>query len=107
MRNALNYARDIFGTGNAFSIVILGIEPRDTFIKSLENIMKDGIVPTLNIYHYDPLCSTDMDITDSDVEEIIEIAKDVSTLFKSYGTVPGDLGCAHYDIGHEIEKGYF
>lgn len=106
MRDALGYARNIFGDGKVFSIVILGIEPRDTFVKGLEEIVKEGIVPTLNVYHYDPLCSNDMDITNPDADKVIEIANDVSALFRIYGIVPGNLGCAHYDIGHEIRKGY-
>jgi len=107
MRSALRKANEVFGHGNAFTILIAGIEPRETFIGGLRDIMDDGIVPTINIYHNDPLCSSDMDVGDPDVEELIEMAYDAAGLFKQMGAVPGKLGCAHYDIGHEIRKGYF
>ncbi|MDP3027536.1 MAG: radical SAM protein [Nanoarchaeota archaeon] len=107
IRDALSYAKEVFGNGKVFSIVILGIEPRESFVSSLEEVIKDGIVPTLNIYHYDPLCSKDMDVTNPDPEELIKTAQEVAELFRRYRAVPGNLGCAHYDIGHEIIKGYF
>ena len=105
MRKALTAAQDVFGRGNVFSIIILGIEPRKSFVNGVEDLLKDGITPTLNIYHHDPFCSTDSDLKVPDVEETIQTAKDIGALFRQYKAVPGNLGCAHYDIGHEIAKG--
>ncbi|MFW5846879.1 MAG: radical SAM protein [Nanoarchaeota archaeon] len=106
MRDSLKKAQEVFGEGNVYSIVLMGIEPRKEFIKSLENIMADGVVPTLNVFHYDPFCSSNMD-KEPHTEDIILTTKDVSKLFRKYNAFPGRLGCAHYDIGHEIKKGYF
>jgi hypothetical protein len=107
IRDALGYAQSVFGKGKTFSIFILGIEPRGQFVESLGEIVREGIVPTLNVYHHDPLCAKDMDITNPDAEEIVKTAQDVAKLFREHKIVPGNLGCAHYDIGHEIRKGYF
>ncbi len=107
MRKALITAQNVFGKGNVYSMVILGIEPRETFVKGIEEILKAGIVPTINIFHYDPFCSSDMDVKNSEVEEVIRTIQDITNLFRKYNAIPGRLGCAHYDIGHEIKKGYF
>ena len=52
MRNALKQALNVFGEGNVYSIVILGIEPRESFVNNLEDIINDGIIPTLNTVSY-------------------------------------------------------
>ena len=41
------------------------------------------------------------------VEESIKTTQNIANLFRRYNAVAGKLGCAHYDIGHEIRKGYF
>jgi hypothetical protein len=107
IRRALIEAIEIFGKGNVFTITIIGIEPADSFVKNMASIINEGVVPTLNVYHYDPLCSIDMDIKEVSAESVINISKKMSKLFKKKGMNAGRLGCAHYDIGHEIRKGYF
>ncbi|MEM4605574.1 MAG: radical SAM protein [Candidatus Pacearchaeota archaeon] len=107
MREALRYASKIFEPGNVFSIVIMGIEPAKSFVSGLKELLEEGITPTLNIYHHDPLSAPQMDIGEPNVDELIDMAYQISDLFKKYNAKPGRLGCAHYDIGHEIKKGYF
>jgi len=107
IRKALIKAQDIFGKRNVYSIVILGIETRKTFINGIEDILKDGVIPTINIFHYDPFCSQDIDVKNPDIEESIKTTQNIANLFRRYNAVAGKLGCAHYDIGHEIRKGYF
>ncbi len=107
MRNALLRAQQVFGGNNVYSILIMGIEPRNSFISGIESLLENGVVPTLNIYHHDPFCSSEMDVREPDTEELIDTAGIVADLFRKYHAIPGNLGCAHYDIGHEITKGYF
>jgi hypothetical protein len=107
MRNALNYAVNEFGKGNVFSITIMGIEPSEVFLPGIEKLLSDDIVPTLNIYHQDPYSAHLMDVDEPNVESLIENTNKIGHMFKKYKCKPGLLGCAHYDIGHEIEKGYF
>ena len=66
----------------------------------------DGISTTINIYHHDPL-TTKMDIGEQDPERVIGMTYEIAKFFKQFGVRPGLLGCAHYDIGHEIRKGFF
>lgn len=107
MRKALRKAKEVFGEGNVYTIVIMGLEPGDVFLKGLDDIMRDGIIPTINLFHHDPFCASDMDVNNPNPDELINIAYNTAALFLKYGIKPGRLGCAHYDIGHEIRKGYF
>ena len=107
MWSALEYAYKIFGMGKVFSIIILGIEP---FSKSLEGVIQllaKGIIPTLNIYHHDPYSAPKMDIREPNIEGLIHVTYQISKVFSDYNAKAGLLGCAHYDIGHEIRKGFF
>lgn len=103
--NALKYAKGVLGQGNVYSIIICGIEPPEMFVKGVEKLLNEGVIPTLNIYHKDPL--SQMGFGNPDIEELIYTTDKVADLFKEYGVKAGRLGCAHYDIGHEIWKGYF
>lgn len=106
MRSALRAAVEVFGAGNVFTIVIAGLEPSDTFLPSLRNVMDDGIVPTVNVYHHDPLVG-DIDVAHADPEVIVRLAQELAVEFASRDMRAGLLGCAHYDIGHDLRKGYF
>jgi hypothetical protein len=107
IRRALRRARKTFGYGNVYTIVIAGLEPSEIFVRGLDDVMSDGIIPTINLFHKDPFCAPDMDADDPNPVELIDIACHAAELFRKYGAEPGKLGCAHYDIGHEIKKGYF
>lgn len=106
MRRALRRAIGVFGKGNVFTIVIAGIEPQKLFVDGIHNLIREGIAPTINVYHHDPL-TTKMDIGEQDPEKIIDMTYEIARYFRQYGVKPGLLGCAHYDIGHEIRKGFF
>jgi len=106
MRRALSEAIKVFGKGNVFTIVIAGIEPPEVFVEGTRNLIMDGISTTINIYHHDPL-TTKMDIGEQDPERVIGMTYEIAKFFKQFGVRPGLLGCAHYDIGHEIRKGFF
>jgi len=106
MRMALNTALDVFGKGNVFTIIIAGLEPPEVFVNGVHDLISNGIVPTINIYHHDPLI-TKMDVGEPDPEVIIGMVNEIANLFREYKVRPGLLGCAHYDIGHEIQKGFF
>lgn len=106
MRRALEKAITIFGAGNVFSIVILGIEPVDTFVLGVRDLISSGVAPTINIYHHDPL-ATKMDLCEPDYDILIAAAYEIARDIKRHDIRPGMLGCAHYDIGHDIRKGYF
>lgn len=107
LRDSLRYASKKLGNENVYSIIICGIEPSESFVRGVKELLEEGITPTLNIYHHDPLSVSQMDIGKPDVEELIGMAYRIAELFKQYNAKPGRLGCAHYDIGHEIKKGYF
>ncbi len=107
IRKALRRAVDIFGVGKVFTIVIAGLEPPEVFISGVEDLFQDGVTPTINIYHHDPFSAPQMDVGEPDPEVLIDMTYALAQLFKKYSGRPGALGCAHYDIGHEIRKGYF
>lgn len=107
MRKALEQALGVFGQGNVYTIVILGIEPPELFIQSIKELAESGIIPTINIYHYDPLIQNKMDVKFPDTELLISAASELAKTFSNYNIVPGKLGCAHYDIGNELKNGYF
>ena len=106
IRRAMEKAVEVFGKGNVFTIIIAGIEPPESFISGTYDLISSGITPTINIYHHDPL-TTKMDINEPDPEIIIDMIYEIARFFRKYNVQPGLLGCAHYDIGHEIKKGFF
>lgn len=107
MRKALRTTLNIFGEGKVYSILIAGIEPVDSFVTGVENLLSDGIITTLNVYHNDPLSAPKMDVGNPNPEELINMMNEIGKLFRKYAVKAGELGCAHYDLGHEIRKGYF
>lgn len=107
IRNSLKKSIDIMGPGNVYTILIAGIEPQESFTYGIESLLKDGVIPTINIFHNDPFNYSNMDVGIIDEEALIDSIYLIAELFKKYGAKAGKLGCAHYDIGHEIKKGYF
>jgi len=107
MWEALRYASKKMKPENVYSIIICGIEPPKSFVRGVKSLLEEGITPTLNIYHHDPLSAPQMDTGEPNVDMLIDMIYQIAELFKDYNAKPGRLGCAHYDIGHEIKKGYF
>jgi hypothetical protein len=106
MREALKYASNILGTQNTYTILISGVDNSKSFIDGIKSILDDGVTPTLNIYHHDPLSAPNMDVSEPNIEELIFMFQEISSIFQTYNVKPGSLGCAHYDIGHEIQRGF-
>jgi hypothetical protein len=106
MHRALDAALGVFGKHNVFTIVIAGIEPLDEFYIGICRLIERGITPTINIYHHDPL-TTKMDVGEPDPIELVAFATKLTPKFIKHDVRPGALGCSHYDIGHDIKKGFF
>ena len=106
MRKALQEAVNVFGRGNVFTIIIVGIEPPEVFVSGTHDLISSGVSPTMNVYHHDPL-TMKMDVGEPDPDVVIDTIYEIAKDFRRYSVRPGLLGCAHYDMGHEIRKGFF
>lgn len=107
IRRALRTALGIFGKGKVYTIVIMGLEPPEIFLPGVEGLFQDGIIPTINVYHHDPYSAPLMDVGEPDPQILVDTTYCLAEQFRKYSGKAGKLGCAHYDIGHEIRKGYF
>lgn len=92
--DSLKYAVEIFGEGNVFSVLIVGIQPKQDIIAACEKMIEMGVIPTL--IPFKPLDGTPMENAPlTDCTDYIEVSRKVAIMLKNRHLEIGKTsGCA-------------
>ena len=87
----------VFGRGNVRSILIVGLEPIESTLKGVEEMIKIGVSPVLSPFI--PSLNTELGITrSSSVDELLEVWEKSCEIIKKYGDIglgPRCKPCQH------------
>lgn len=92
---ALEYAVDVFGRGNVRSIIVSGIEPKQSILEGVEKLAEKGVICFTNIWcpnpgsalegHRSPETDWHFDITEKSVDIFIKNGYTIEQLFNCQG----------------------
>lgn len=96
-----------FGSGNMYANFVGGLEPVESMEEGFEYFARQGIVPSVNVFHPDPK-SRLADRKPPSVDYLIRVAKAQSKIYSDYGLSSiYPRGGSRNSLDNEVYKGYF
>lgn len=110
--DALKYAVDVFGAGNVYTNLVVGLDKKSDLVQGFKTLTSDGILPVISSFHPDmdtPLYNA----KSFDVAELLELSVLLAHLYKEYGYTPylnkkclrGDLTWEIYEEAGTVREG--
>ncbi len=108
IKNALTKAVDILGKGKVYTILVGGLEPLDSLKEGIEELVKLGVIPVINVLHVDPNTLIGNEKRPS-VEYILESGKILQQAYRKFpiSFSPFYDNCGRNSIDTEAHQGLF